>query len=214
MSMEESQAESENRRGTNQKTGREPKEPESEKTEVTVDEESESSRESQEQQKDYYDMLLRTQAEFDNYKKRTEKEIAGFRNYANAQLVKDLLAVIDDFQNALASPARGANSQFIKGMQLIYKNLYSVLEREGLSEINPKDASFDPWKHEAVEMVPTDEVPEHTVIDVIQPGYKFKDKILRPAKVRVAVEPKAVCAVKDVEGQERELEYESEEEDI
>jgi molecular chaperone GrpE len=170
---------------TSQKTE---KDQESEKPQITEDKEIEPEGE----QKDYYEMLLRTQAEFDNFKKRTEKEKCGFRDYANAQLVKDLLVVIDDFQNALASPAEGADQQFVKGMELIYKNFFGVLEKEGLGEIKPENESFDPWKHEAVEMVPTDEVPEHTVIGVIQPGYIFKEKVIRPAKVRVAVEPKIV----------------------
>jgi molecular chaperone GrpE len=189
MNMEEGEAESGNSKDSKQKTGKE--------------EDMESSDPAGEQ-KDYYDMLLRTQAEFENYKKRTEKEMCGFRDFANAQLVKDLLVVIDDFQSALASPTEGADEQFVKGMELIFKNFFGVLEKEGLGEIKPENESFDPWKHEAVEMIPTDEVPEHTIIGIIQPGYIFKDKVIRPAKVRVAVEPKQVTAVKDEEEQETE----------
>lgn len=139
---------------------------------------------------DYYDQLLRTQAEFENYKKRTEKEVAGFKAFANAQLIKDLLGVMDDLKNALDSTDPGNGEQFRKGIELIYRNLHEVLQKEGLAEIDPKDECFDPWKHEAVEMVPTDEVPEHTIMGVVQRGYKLKDKVLRTAKVRVAVEPK------------------------
>lgn len=135
---------------------------------------------------DYYDKLLRIQAEFDNYKKRTEKELSEFRIYANAELIKDFLAIIDDFQNALTTHNKGSDDEFLKGFELIYKNLYGMLEKEGLSEINPVNEKFDPWKHEAVEMVPTNEQDEHTVMGVVQPGYMFKDKILRPAKVKVA----------------------------
>lgn len=139
--------------------------------------------------KEYYDRLLRTQAEFENYKKRTDKELGEFKIYANAQLVKDLLGVLDDFQTALASEEKGSDEKFMEGIELIYKNFYGMLEKEGLSMINPVNEKFDPWKHEAVEMVPTNDHPEHTVLGVIQPGYKFKDKILRPAKVRVATLP-------------------------
>ncbi len=193
--MEEGEAESKDSKDSRQKTSKEPEDEDMESSEL---------KDSAGEQKDYYDMLLRTQAEFDNYKKRTEKEMCGFRDFANAQLVKDLLVVIDDFQSALASPAEGADEQFLKGMELIFKNFFGVLEKEGLGEIRPENESFDPWKHEAVEMIPTDEVPEHTIIGIIQPGYIFKDKVIRPAKVRVAVEPKTVGEVKDEEDQESE----------
>jgi molecular chaperone GrpE len=191
MIMEEREAESKDSKESGQKTTKEQEEPEPAAVE------SEELKDSTGEQKDYYEMLLRTQAEFENYKKRTEKEKCGFRDFANAQLVKDLLVVIDDFQSALASPTEGADEQFVKGMELIFKNFFGVLEKEGLGEIRPENESFDPWKHEAVEMIPTDEVPEHTVIGVIQPGYQFKDKVIRPAKVRVAVEPKTVGEDKD-----------------
>ncbi len=140
---------------------------------------------------EYYDRLLRTQAEFENYKKRTEKEICDFKTYANAQLVKDLLVVLDDFQNALAQEDKNTNGKFSEGMEMIYKNLYEMLEKEGLCEITAQNEKFDPWKHEAVEMVSTNDYPEHTVMGVVQKGYEFKDKVLRPAKVRVAASPKS-----------------------
>ena len=200
--MVESETESKDSKDSRQKTGK----VQEKETGTTEDAAMEPNglKDSAGEQKDYYDMLLRTQAEFENYKKRTEKEMCGFRDFANAQLVKDLLVVIDDFQNALASPAKGADEQFVKGMELIYRNFFDVLEKEGLGEIRPENESFDPWKHEAVEMIPTDEVPEHTVIGVIQPGYQFKDKVIRPAKVRVAVEPKTVGEKKDEEDNESE----------
>jgi molecular chaperone GrpE len=139
--------------------------------------------------REYYDRLLRAQAELENYKKRTDKELNEFRIYANAQLIKELLRVLDDFQTALASEEKSSDKKFMEGIELIYKNFYGMLEKEGLSIINPVHEKFDPWRHEAVEMVPTNEHPEHTVMGVIQPGYRFRDKILRPAKVRVATLP-------------------------
>ncbi len=138
---------------------------------------------------EYYDRLLRIQAEFENYKKRTEKELIEFKIYANAQLIKDLLQIVDDFQNALSTEEKGFDENYIKGFELIFKNFYGMLEKEGLCVINPTKEKFDPWEHEAVEMVPAEEYPEHTVLCVIQPGYKFLDKILRPAKVRVSTLP-------------------------
>ncbi|UCE38112.1 MAG: nucleotide exchange factor GrpE [Thermoplasmata archaeon] len=138
---------------------------------------------------DYYDRLMRIQAEFDNYQKRAEKEKEDFRNYANAQLIKDLLGILDDFQNALSIKEEGSNREFLRGFEMIYENLLGMLKKEGLCIIKAESEKFDPWKHEAVEMVPTKEHPDHTVLSVIQPGYMFKDKILRPAKVRVAIGP-------------------------
>jgi molecular chaperone GrpE len=160
------------------------KEPDQESIKVQLDEKNRLVEE-------YYDRLLRTQAELENLKKRTEKELNDFKTYANAQLIKDLLFVLDDFQTALATEKNGSTDNFMKGVELIYQNFYSMLEKEGLKIINETEEKFDPWKHEAVEMETTDDYPENTVIDVIQPGYKFRDKVLRPAKVRVAVEPKS-----------------------
>jgi molecular chaperone GrpE len=137
---------------------------------------------------DYYERLMRIQAEFDNYQKRAEKEKDDFRIYANAQLVKDLLGILDDFQNALSMKDDESNKEFLKGFELIYNNFLGMLEKEGLCVIKAESEKFDPWKHEAVEMVPTKDHPEHTVLSVIQPGYMFRDKILRPAKVRVAID--------------------------
>lgn len=154
--------------------------------------------------REYYDCLLRTQAEFENYKKRIEKELQEFRIYANAQLIKELLWILDDFQNALASEEKGSDEKFMEGFELIYKNFLGMLEKEGLSMITVESEKFDPWKHEAVEMIPTNEYPEHTVLGVVQPGYKYKDKILRPVKVRVTTLP--------VSDKEKEDESEGEEE--
>jgi len=153
---------------------------------------------------DYQERLMRLQAEFDNYQKRAEKEKEDFRIFANAQLVKDLIGILDDFQCALSIDEEGSNKDFLKGFELIYKNLLGMLEKEGLSIIKAEEEKFDPWMHEAVEMVPTDEHPEHTVLSVIQPGYKFKDKILRPAKVRVAISPREDEKIKDTDDKESE----------
>jgi molecular chaperone GrpE len=139
---------------------------------------------------DYQTRLLRAQAEFENYIKRADKEQNEFRIYANSQLVNNLLVILDDFQCALSAAKCGSEEEFLKGFELIYNNLFEMLTKEGLSIINPENEKFDPWKHEAVDAVPSDEHPEHTILEVIQPGYKFKDKILRPAKVRVTILPK------------------------
>jgi molecular chaperone GrpE len=139
---------------------------------------------------EYQDRLLRAQADFQNYQKRVEREFADYRAYANSKLLEDILVIVDDFQNALDSASEGEDKEFIRGFEMIYNNLLEVLKKEGLSEIPAVNEKFDPFKHEAVDMVPTDEHPEHTVIGVVQKGYTFKDKVLRPARVQVTTQPK------------------------
>jgi molecular chaperone GrpE len=154
---------------------------------------------------DYKDRLLRSQAEFQNYQKRMEREFADYKNYANSKLLGDLLFILDDFQNALAAACEERDKEYIKGFEMIYNNFREVLEKEGLSEIEAEDERFDPWKHEAVDMVPTTECPEHTILNVVQKGYKFKDKVIRPAMVRVSTQPKDVIDLKENEVEENDI---------
>jgi molecular chaperone GrpE len=137
-----------------------------------------------------------------------EREFGEFKTYANSKLIEDLLFIIDDFQNALSANCEGADREFIKGFEMIFNNLLEVLEKEGLSEIAAQDEKFDPWMHDAVDMIPTDEYPEHTILNVVQKGYKLKDKIIRPAKVQVSTQPK-----EKVEVNEKEKENEVKDED-
>lgn len=157
---------------------------------------------------EYQDKLLRAQAEFQNYQKRNEREFTEFRTYANSKLLDDLLFILDDFKNAISAACEGSHREFIKGFEMIYKNLLEVLEKEGLSEIVAQNEKFDPWKHEAVDLVPTSEYPEHTILNVVQKGYMFKDKVLRPAKVQVSTQPKDVIDEKEYVVEENEVEDE------
>jgi molecular chaperone GrpE len=157
---------------------------------------------------DYKDKLLRSQAEFQNYQKRMEREFADYKTYSNSKLLEDLLVVVDDFQNALTVACEEKDKEYIKGFEMIYKNLLELLKKEGLSEIPAQNEKFDPWIHEAVDMVPTDEHPEHTIIGVVQKGYKFKDKVLRPAKVQVTTNPKENICINEDEKKENEVEDE------
>jgi molecular chaperone GrpE len=152
---------------------------------VDVTDETKETDKRNDETEDYKDRFIRAQADFQNYQKRMEREFTDFKTYANSQLLNDLLAIMDDFQCALSSK-KGSKDEFIKGFEMIYHNLLCVLEKEGLREINAENEKFDPWKHEAVDMIPTSDYPEHTVLEVIQRGYMFKDKVLRPAKVRVS----------------------------
>jgi molecular chaperone GrpE len=134
------------------------------------------------------DRLARLQAEFENARKRAEREQQEFREYALADAVKTLLPSLDSFERALSSEAD--SSEFRNGVELIYKQLYDALLKMGLRPIPAKGEPFDPRFHQAVEMVNTTEAKDHQVLEELQRGYKFKDRLLRPAMVKVAQNPK------------------------
>jgi len=125
----------------------------------------------------------RAQADFVNYKRRTEQERAEVTNLANSALVLSLLPVLDDMERALGSiPEELANSTWVEGMTHIYRKLKSTLEAQGLSLIEAEGKEFDPHIHEAVMTV---EGEEGKVVEEIQKGYKFRDRLLRPTMVKV-----------------------------
>jgi len=133
------------------------------------------------------DRLARTQAEFDNARKRATKEQQDYRDYAVADTLKSLLPVLDSFERALQ--IKSDASDLRSGVELIYKQLQSALARLSVNPIASKGEPFDPHYHEAVEMVETSDAPDHQVIEELQRGYKFKDRLLRPAMVKVARNP-------------------------
>ena len=134
------------------------------------------------------DRLARSQAEFENARKRAAREQQDFREYAVADVVKALLPILDSFERALKV---GANekSEFHSGVELIYKQLQDALHKVGLRTVPAQGQPFDPHVHEAIEMVDTTDVPDHQVLEELQHGYKLKDRLLRPAMVRVARNP-------------------------
>jgi molecular chaperone GrpE len=136
---------------------------------------------------DLQDRYLRLQAEFQNARRRAEKDRAEFIEYAATEAVRTLLPIVDDFERALKVEA--ADKEYAKGMELIYQRLFESLKKLGLEPVESAGVAFDPHVHHAVEMVETEEQPDHTVIDTFQRGYNFKGRLLRPAMVRVAVEP-------------------------
>ena len=127
--------------------------------------------------------LKRVQAEFENYKKRAEKENSHFRDYAKAELVKKLLTVLDSFEIALKNTDN--HEEFVKGVELIYSQLYTLLKEEGLQCIETKDKRFDPYLHEVMLSEKSDK-EEDTILEELQKGYKFKQMVLRHSKVKVA----------------------------
>jgi molecular chaperone GrpE len=131
------------------------------------------------------DRLARLQAEFDNARKRGVREQQEFREFAAADAIKSILPVVDSFERALKAPA-GDASDLRSGLELIYRQFQDALQKLGVQAIDSVGKAFDPRMHEAVEMVDTTEVEDHHVLDELQRGYKYKDKLLRPAMVRVA----------------------------
>lgn len=133
------------------------------------------------------DRLARAQAEFDNARKRAAKEQQDFRDFATVDAIKSLLPVIDSFERALQSKSEAAD--FRSGVELIYKQLQDVLAKLGVRPIAAKGEQFDPHVHEAIEMVETTDAADHEVLEEWQRGYKFKERLLRPAMVKVAKNP-------------------------
>lgn len=132
-----------------------------------------------------FDRLARLQAEFDNSRKRANKENAEFRDYAVADAARSLLPVLDNFTLALKN-AQVNPDEFRKGVELIYKQLQEALQKMGVQRIAAAGQPFDPRIHEAIEVVESNQAPDHHVLEELQPGYKIKDRLLRPAMVRVA----------------------------
>lgn len=136
---------------------------------------------------EYLRRLQYLQADFQNYRKRVNKEKEEIGQYVKECLIIRLLDVIDDFERALISMKDAEDvSSVADGVEMIMKHLQSLLESEGVTPINCVGECFDPYKHEAVVCVPTDEYEENTVIEEIKKGYQSSDKVIRPAMVKVA----------------------------
>jgi len=136
------------------------------------------------------DCLARAQAEFENARRRASKEQQDFRDYAAADAIRPLLPVMDSFERALL--VKSQPEDFRSGVELIYKQLQDALAKLGVRAIPAKGEPFDPHYHEAIEMVETSDAPDHEVLEELQRGYRFKDRLLRPAMVKVAKNPRRV----------------------
>ncbi len=137
----------------------------------------------------YLDRLARLQAEFDNFRKRSVREQQDFRDYALVEALKSLLPILDSLDRALKTGGVSVQD-FRSGIELIDKQFHDALARLGVEPIPVEGAVFDPNQHQAVQMVDTDEVEDNHVIDELQRGYRIKDRLLRPAMVRVAHNPR------------------------
>lgn len=129
--------------------------------------------------------LLRRLAEFDNFRRRTEREKAEIADMIAGETVKPLLAILDDFERALKVEC--ASADYAKGVELIYQRMADSLKKLGLELICSEGAAFDPNLHHAIEMVECEDVEDHTVIGELMKGYMFRGRLLRPAMVKVAV---------------------------
>jgi molecular chaperone GrpE len=134
-----------------------------------------------------FDRLARLQAEFDNTRKRESKERAEFRDYAIGNAVEQFLPVLDNFQ--LALKAQGSPEQLRTGVELIVKQMEEALRGLNVQPVEAVGAAFDPRVHEAIEMVERNDLPDHQVFEEVRRGYKIRERLLRPALVRVASNP-------------------------
>ncbi len=131
--------------------------------------------------------LLRAQADFDNFRRRTQKEKEDLAKYASAQLITDLIPVIDNFERAMATkPDHPELESFGKGIDMIFRQLSDVLKNAGLTTMETVGQPFNPEFHQAVMQVESDEHEEGIIVEELQKGYVLKDKVLRPAMVKVS----------------------------
>jgi molecular chaperone GrpE len=135
------------------------------------------------------DLLRRRQAEFENFRRRIERERMDFAEYASMESVRALLPTVDDFERALkaARTTGEAESELVKGIELIYKRLVETLTKQGLEPIETEGRTFDPHLHNAVQRVEQEDAEDGTILEEYQRGYNFKGKLLRPSMVKVAV---------------------------
>ena len=136
---------------------------------------------------DLKDRLLRTLADFDNFRRRAERDRSEYVQFAAMEMVRDLIPILDDFRRAMQVEI--ADKEYAKGIELIDQRLFEALKKAGLEPIEAAGKPFDPNLHQAVVRVQSEEFPDQTVLEEFQSGYNFKGKLLRPAMVKVAVKP-------------------------
>ena len=137
---------------------------------------------------EYTNSLKRLQADFENYIKRTEKEKQELMQLANYKLIMKLLTIIDDFEASLKVIKKEGNKDIIEGIEMVFNNLYKVLDAEGVKPINVNGEKFDPYKHEAIDKVISNEHEEGLILEEIKKGYTYQNKIIRPSMVKIAIQ--------------------------
>ena len=136
---------------------------------------------------DMKDRLLRALADFDNFRRRAERDRSEYVQFAAMEMVRDLIPILDDFRRAVK--VETADKEYAKGIELIDQRLFETLKKAGLEPIEAAGKRFDPNLHQAVDRVQSKELPDQTVLEEYQSGYNFKGKLMRPAMVKVAVKP-------------------------
>jgi molecular chaperone GrpE len=140
----------------------------------------------QRERAEYLDLAKRTQADFENYRKRAAKEIAAAGGRARIGLIREILPVLDNLERALGVAPEAGGDGFVEGVRLVYRDLQGALSRAGVETIEPKGDAFDPNVHEALSMRPQEGAESGTVVDVVEKGYRTADTVVRPARVVVA----------------------------
>jgi molecular chaperone GrpE len=142
------------------------------------------------QRDEYLDLAKRTRADFENYQKRAARDLADERRYAQRPLAADLLPVLDNLERAVAAAEQaGEQGPLVQGVRMAVSQFLDVLRRHGVKRIEALDLPFDPNAHEAVLQQPTTDRPPMTVVQVLEQGFMLHDRVLRPARVAVAVAP-------------------------
>lgn len=140
----------------------------------------------QKERDDLYDRLLRKTAEFDNFRKRVDRDRKEMIEWASADVINDVLAIADDFDRALAAPAPPEANAYKAGLELIQRQLAEMLKKRGVTTVDALGADFDPHLHQAVAYEEVPGAREGEVVDVMAKGYKLGDRLMRPALVKVA----------------------------
>jgi molecular chaperone GrpE len=141
----------------------------------------------EEERATFKDLLQRTRADFENYQKRMQRDLAQERRYAQAPLAKDLLPALDNLHRALVAAGQaGESGPLVQGVNMVQTQLLDVLRRHGITPIDARGKPFDPNLHQAVMQTPAADVPPQTVVQVVEQGFMIHDRVLRPASVVVA----------------------------
>lgn len=139
---------------------------------------------------EYFDKLLRLHAEFENFKKRTDKDKQQFLKFANESLIYELINILDNFERAFESANKMTDFKSLhQGVEMILKQIHQLLEKNGVKKIECVGESFDPVHQEAIAHIETDKHPENTVVEEVQKGYLLEGRLIRPAIVKVAKKP-------------------------
>lgn len=156
------------------------------KEDVTeIDETSDEIETLKKEKDELYDRYLRVQAEYDNYKRRTEKEKISERKYKSLDLANDIIPVLDNFERALQVEVSEENKGMVEGITMVYNQLIEALKTHGVEAMEVENQEFDPVLHHAVMQTDEEDVESNTIVEELQKGYMLKDRVIRPAMVKV-----------------------------